>query len=136
MNSIADIRDGLYDVLLAAYGSDWNVSQYVLASPNPPQLDMACGPIPDYDTAMRLGNYDLQFRVRAIVQWGELDSSQAQLDGILDPLAGLKSKVEADKTLGGVVDAVRVVSVTELQVFGVQGGTELPGVEFTIAVTP
>ena len=94
------------------------------------------GPV-QYDLAMALGNQDVRFIVRATVQQGE-DSNQGALDSLIDwtgSSASLKAVLEADKTLGGVVSAVRVVDVSEMKLFPTEGGF-LPGVEFNVEVTP
>ena len=136
MSTIAGIRAGI-QTKLAAHYTTWNIGSYLLASPAPPQLDIVCGAI-DYDTAMRRGNDDITFIVRALVQWGELDSSQALLDTVVD-LTGtdsVKTVLEADPTLGGACSAVRVSQASELKVYDPPGGSAIPGVEFTVLVTP
>lgn len=134
----AAIRAGLAAKLTAGFPA-WNVSAYFLGKVEPPQLDimMPAGALL-YDTAFQRGNDELECIVRASVQWGDAVSGQEMLDALLDtdrPSTSMKGVIEAEKTLGGTCDAVRVVQASELKVFPL-AGTDVIGVEFTVAITP
>jgi hypothetical protein len=132
-----DIRTALA-FALSSNLSGWSVSATWRAKPEPPQIDMMLGPV-TYDRAMHAGNEDVSFIVRAVVQAGEDSAFQEALDPLIDwagdRSTSLKAALENDKTLGGVVSSLRVSDVTELKAFPFDGGG-LPGVEFTVLVTP
>lgn len=135
MSEVTNIRTALNSVLAAGF-SGWQTSPYLLPNPEPPTLDIMTGPI-SYDTAMASGNYDLEFIVRALVQWGDSTSAQAALDPLIDQgNSSVKAVLEADKTLGGTVSSLRVTDVSEVKVYPTSGGSDAPGVEFRVAVTP
>lgn len=137
MSNPADIRAAAAAVLEVALGGDWNVSSTYRAKPEPPQLDIMFGPLV-YDTAMASGNEDVQLIVRATVQAGEDSAFQDALDPLIDwqdPTASLKAALESDATWGGTISNCRVSEVSELKLFPTEGGG-LPGVEFTVLVTP
>lgn len=133
MSSTAQIRAALKVALDAAFASSWNTSAYMLASPNPPQMEIIPAGV-DYDTAMARGNDDLHYLVRAIVQHGGDVSAQENLDGLIDVkgAASMKVALEADKTLGGVVSDLRVTDVSEYKVYA----QDLLGVEFSVELYP
>lgn len=136
MSVTDDIRAALASKLQAGF-TGWQVSQYLLANPEPPSLDISTGPIA-YDTAMAYGNYDLRFIVRALVQWGDSGAAQAALDPLLDQTgtSSVKAVLEADKTLGGTVSSLRVTDASEVKVYTIEGSSNAPGVEFMVEVTP
>ncbi len=114
----------------------WNVTAQFKPSPNPPQIDMMPGPTL-YDTAMAGGLHDETVIVRATVQPGDVESSaQNALDLLVSPgTAGLKAALEADRTLGGTVQSLRVTDASEYKVYAVSG-TPLIGVEFNVSIFP
>lgn len=137
-HGIADIRSAIAAVLTGHYSSlGWTVNKYLSSTINPPCMDLEIGPI-DYDQAMARGDDAIHVTVRAYVQWGDSDVGQAALDPVIDLIStdSLKTVLEADKTLGGTVDAVHVLSVSNPQVIAVQGGSDLPAVEFAVEVYP
>lgn len=138
MSNPADIRAAIASTLQSRL-SGWSVSSTWRSSPEPPQLDMMLGPI-NYDTAMQAGNEDIRYIIRATVQAGEDIAYQQALDPLVDwgrsgTATSLKAALEVDPTLGGTVSNLRVTDVTELKTFPTPGGA-LPGVEFTVVVTP
>lgn len=137
-HNVADIRSALAAVLTSHYSSlGWTVNKYLGSQIQPPWMDIEIGPI-DYDQAMARGDDALHVVIRAYTQWGDSDVGQAALDPVIDLVGtdSLKTVLEADKTLGGTVDAVHVLSVTQPQVISVQGGSDLPAVEFAVEVYP
>lgn len=141
MSNPADIRAALAQFIsdgpgsVPGLGGSWSVHSRWRVKPEPPQIDMMLGPI-NYDLAMRAGNEDVSFIVRATVQPGE-DSNQDALDPLVDwsGSGSLKAVLEADKTLGGAVSSLRVMAVSEMKQYPTEGGW-IPGVEFTVEVTP
>jgi len=136
VTSTANIRAAIASTLQTALGSTWGVSGYFLSKPEPPQIDLLYGPVV-YDTAMRGGNHDVKLVLRATVQWGEATSAQQALDGLMDSSgsSSLKAALEADKTLGGTIDYIRVTEVSEPKVYPT-AGSDVVGVEFTVEVGP
>lgn len=137
MSNPADIRAAAATVLTDKLGDTWNVSSTWRAAPSPPQLDIMFGVLA-YDLAMQAGNQDVQLIVRATVQAGEDQSYQAALDPLIDwsgATTSLKAALEVDKTWGGTISSCRVSEVSELKLYPTEGGG-LPGVEFTVLVTP
>lgn len=137
MSQTADIRAALASTLYGTFGSAWNVYPYLQSKPEIPSMEVVGAPM-TYDLAMAGGNWDVQFLVRAMVQWSDAVSAQVNLDDLLDQgEASVKACLEADRTLAGVVSSLRVVSVTEPKVYPLSGGqSEALGVEFAVEVTP
>lgn len=136
--AFAAIRAGLAANITAALSDHWQISAYVLVDPSPPSIDIATAPI-DYDQAMRRGLDGLTFTIRAIVPANDDVSMQKLLDDLVAPASGssLKSAVEADRTLGGIVDDLRVESCSEPRLYGnTEGGVPTYGVEFAVTVLP
>jgi hypothetical protein len=93
------------------------VSAYALANPTPPTIQVLPGEVV-YDRAMHRGLDDLTFLVQALVQYGSDIGSQKRLDELLDPTGpkSLKTAVESDSTLGGIVSDVSVTNATGYRV--------------------
>lgn len=137
MSNPANIRAAAAAVLIAQLGSAWSVSSTYRAKPEPPQLDIMFLGF-KYDTAMQSGNEDVELIVRACVQAGEDVAYQQALDDLIDwtgATTSVKGALEKDKTWGGTISSCRVSEVSELKLFPTEGGG-LPGVEFTVCVTP
>jgi hypothetical protein len=134
--STAEIRAAFADALAAFY-TDWQVSAYLKASPTPPCIDVMPAGV-DYDSAMDRGSGLNTYIVRAIVTFGKDVSAQAKLDTLLDldpsASAAMKNAIEADRTLGGVVESLNVVSASEYKVYGTVNSGQLVGVEWTVVV--
>ena len=136
----AQIRAALALPLTNHYGAlspAWNVSAYYVSKPEPPQFDLTAGAI-IFDTAQARGSDDIRYILRAVVALSLDVVAQQQMDMLIDTTSAdaVKTVMEADRTLGGVVAAIRVADVTEVKLYGTAGGSELPGVEFTIQVWP
>ncbi len=134
-HTIQEIRAAMAAKLSAQFAA-WNVTAQFKPSPNPPQIDMMPGPVL-YDTAMAGGLHDETVIVRATVQPGDLeDSAQNALDALVSPgTAGLKAALEADRTLGGTVQSLRVTDASEYKIYAA-GGSDLVGVEFNVSIFP
>lgn len=135
--STANIRAALVTALNSVYGETWQVSPYFLANPTTPAMDVTPAGIV-YDTAMARGMDDVTYTVRAIVALGLDEAAQQNLDSLLDldPSASLsmKNTLEADRTLGGIVQDLHVTEASEYRVYPVDQGSAVIGVEFTVKV--
>jgi hypothetical protein len=134
---IADIRAAIAQALYGTFSAGWNVYPYLQSKPEVPSMEVVGAPM-TFDLAMMGGNWDVQFTVRAMVQWSDAVSAQVNLDSLLEQAgSGVKACLEADRTLGGVVSSLRVVGVTEPKVYPLSGGESgALGVEFAVEVTP
>jgi len=134
VNTTSQIRAALAAALAAEYSATWNISPYLLAAPNPPQIEIVSGAV-DYDLAMGRGLDLIHYTVRAMVQHGSDLSGQINLDSLLDgtTATGMKAVLEADKTLGGVVEDLRVTEASELKVYP-QG--DFIGIEWIVEIYP
>lgn len=137
MSNPADILSACAAKLSAAFGTNWSVSSFYRSKPEPPQIDMMLGPVA-YDLAMGGGNQDVRVIVRATVQAGEDSSAQQALYPLMDwsgSGTSLKAALEADRSWGGTISSCRVTDVSELKLYPSEAGV-LPGLEFTVEVTP
>jgi hypothetical protein len=118
MATITDIRLGLADNL-EQLGQDtgMQVSAYALANPTPPTIQIIPGEI-EYDLAMHRGVDQITMLIQAFVNYGSDIGSQSRLDALLDPTGpnSLKTAVEADSTLGGLVADCSVTDATGYRV--------------------
>jgi len=111
MATITQIREGLAANLAALNG--FQVSAYTLSNPTPPAIQVLPGEI-TYDLAMHRGLDEVVMLVQAFVALSSDIGSQKRLDELLDPTGAdsLKTAVESDKTLGGLVGSVHVTDAT------------------------
>lgn len=116
-------------------------SAYMLANPLPPSVWVVPDET-DYDEAMQRGLDCVKITVQAFAGLVADQGAQALLDEMLDPAGAtsVKAAIEADRTLGGVVDDLRVVRHTGYQVFqrpNLGSGTstgQLVGAEWSVDV--
>ena len=89
------------------------VNSYVLAQPNPPGLQVL-PPGVDYDRAMARGLDEWTFVIQGFVALTQDVASQMLLDELCAPSGAnsVKVRLEADPTLGGLVQSVRVMNQT------------------------
>ena len=122
----------------ATFGiTGWQTSAYMLAMPQPPTIDIRPAGI-RFDTAMARGNDEMTFLVRAMVAFNADQGAQIALDALIDATSagGLKTVLEHDKTLGGIVSDLRVVDVSDYKALIVEGAPPLLAVEFTVEIYP
>jgi hypothetical protein len=122
----------------ATYGvTGWQTSAYMLAQPQPPSIDIRPAGT-RFDTAMGRGNDDMTFMVRAMVAFNSDQGAQIKLDTLIDATSagGLKTVLEHDKTLGGVISNLRVMDVSDYKALIVEGAPPMLAVEFTVEVLP
>ena len=107
MADIATIREGLARNLERI--RDVQVSAYMLASPVPPSIHIFPATI-DYDLGMQRGLDVVHFTIEALVAFGLDVGGQQRLDRLLSPtgLDSVKEAVESDRTLGQMVQDLRV----------------------------
>jgi hypothetical protein len=126
--SIADIRAGLVDALLAQ-GSLNRVYDYPPTIPMPPMAQVALDRI-DYDAVMSGAAHRYTFMVRLYV--GRVDDRAAVLE-LDDLLTAVPAAVDLDPSLGGACDSARVTSAQNYGAYQVDAAVLL-GVEFLVDV--
>lgn len=116
MATVAEIRTALASALSSI--ADTQVSGYLLANPTAPVLHVGLGSS-SFTQSMRgasaTGHMEREFVVECLVQNGTDRTAQTKLDELLD-ITGSKSinaKIEADPTLGGVVDFAMVTEASQ-----------------------
>lgn len=139
MATLAQIREGIRanlaaNLSLGAY-TDPQISGYALSPGTLPSIQVLGPAGIEYDKAMGRGHDDYEITVQAIVALTTDRGAQELLDRMLDPsgAASVKTAIEADRTLGGVVDHTWVVSATGYRQYSTTQGEAL-GCEFTVAV--
>ena len=130
MAAVADIRQALAD----AMGSIYNLrtSATVPDSPRPPQAIVMPDRI-DYDLDMVRGADRFYFTIILLVARADDRAAQNNLDGYITGPDSIKAAVEADRTLGGVVDTVRVTQMRNYAAVSV-GEVLYLGAEFDVEV--
>lgn len=142
MATPGDIRLGLAHNLRSL---PWQISPYVLDSPNPPTVYIASGPV-QYDQTMddrsmgQKGRHDdWTFVIFALVGYVSDVGAQMTLDDMLatGTAMSVKDLAESDRTLGGAATSVRVESVTGARVYTLGGpnvSAPVIGAEWTVMV--
>lgn len=135
--TLEQIRIALADAVKQAM-PDQQVSPYMLASPTPPAVHLYPSNV-DYHKAFSNGLEPITFEVQAFVPDSSGDvGSQKNLDRYLDPGSptSLKVSLEADPTLGGLVNDLTVRSATGYRQFVTQGRGYLLGCTWTVDIYP
>lgn len=132
--TIAQIRDGIRDAVDGISSTNLRAVGYVFEKIQPPMAVVAFDGM-DYDLVMGRGADTYRFLVTVYAGRTSEEAAQKFLDLLCEPsgTGSLKTVVEADATLAGFVDYVRVVSVSGVQVASV-GATEFLLVEFSLEV--
>lgn len=131
--SASEIREALAAALRTIPGLQ--ATPYVLASPTPPSAHVMRGEIL-YDQALQGGTHIWTMRVQAFVALVSDQGAQLLLDRYLsaEGAYSVKAAIEADTSLGGIIDDLHVLSATgETQYVREQGGQVL-GSEWTVQV--
>jgi len=135
--NIANVRTGLYNNITAVIPvTDYQISSYMLASPNPPAIDM----FPEkttYTRAMGTNSLtELMFCVRAVVGYTTDRSAQIKLDDLLETgtSTSIKDAIERDKTLGGAVGSLMVIDSTGYRVYNPHSPSPVLGCEWTVKI--
>ena len=115
MADISTIREGLARNLERI--RDIQVSAYMLASPTPPAIHIFPASI-DYDFGMNRGLDIVHFTVEALVAFGLDQGGQIRMDRLLAPtgMQSVKESIEADRTLGQMVQDLRVERMSRYRV--------------------
>ena len=117
---LAAIRAGLVANLKtdANIAADFQVSAYLLGDPTPPAIWVFPDEI-DYDLTMHQGGDEWRMIVQAFVGGVADQGAQVVLDQLIAATGSfsVKHAVESDKTLGGIVDDLRVTRCTGYQVY-------------------
>lgn len=118
-------------------GSSSNVHKHPVSNPAVPCFIVMPKPA-DYDLTSRGGSHRQAWTVRFLVGAADLRVGfETKLYAAMAPsgTGSVKATLEADKTLGGVVDTLRVVRHEEPGIYE-YGGVELLGVDFEVDVVP
>lgn len=133
MADVQAIRLGL----AAALGTipKLKVSPYVLSNPTPPCAYIFADDS-DFDEAMGRGLDELVFVVRVVVPLSMDIGSQVNLDAYRagSGARSFKQALEADDTLGGVCDSLRVTSISRDTVYVTEGNPPALGCEFRVEI--
>lgn len=110
MADLGTVRQAIATAL-ANVGTDVQVSAYLLPQPSPPTLQVLPGE-QQYDRAMHRGLDIRTFTIQGFVAYNESTETQKRLDELMAPTGArsVKTVLEADPTLGGVVSAIHVTS--------------------------
>lgn len=111
---------------------DLQASPYILANPTPPYAHVVPGEMV-FDEAMGDGLHRLTLQIQVMAGLSTDRGAQATLDRFLslDGPYSLKQAVETDRTLGGLVQYVRVARCTGYQLFSSERGPVV-GAEWTL----
>jgi hypothetical protein len=134
MASLEEIRVAIADALAGIDGVQ--SSAYQLSAPTPPCFFVQPFET-NYDTSMQRGLDTWTLTVTGLVSLGALDiGSQKNLDQWLAPSGdrSVKATLEADVTLGGVVESLTVPYASEYRVYQREGGGAALGVEWRVVV--
>jgi len=131
MATVSQIRDGLAANLATISGL--RTSATVPDNPNPPIAIVEPTSV-NYDTTFGRGLDEYLFKITVIAGRADDRSGQNKLDGYCNPSGSLsvKTAVESDKTLGGVVQNLRV---SGLSTYGSITIAETPYLAAEFAVT-
>lgn len=114
--TLTQIREALATALDAI--PDVQASAYMLGNPTPPSVWVFPDET-DYDETMQRGLDCFKFTVQGFAGLVADKAAQITLDKMLAPdgASSVKAAVESDRTLGGIVDDLRVVRHTGYQIY-------------------
>src|SRR6266511_968550 len=123
MATLAQIRAGVAANLNAAFGANVQTSAYVLSQPTPPAMQVVVGEC-SYDRAMHRGLDMYELFVETFVANTTDIGAQVNLENYMQPTgaSSVKTAVESDKTLGGVVDTLHVTGFSPPLVYTSESG--------------
>jgi len=134
--TIEQIRQGLAGNLAAIEGMQ--ISEYMLWRPTPPTIQVFPEAV-EYDQSMHGGLDEMHFTIQAFVGTVTDRGAQARLDTLLarNGASSIKTNIEADRTLGGVAQDVRVERATGYRVYAPDPGVPpVLGCEWSVLVYP
>ena len=132
-SSISDLRQGLADALRTI--PSLRVYELLPDNPAPPGVAIALERVL-YDSVFARGADEFQFSLQLFVARADDRTAQVRLE---EYLAGsgpysIKTAVEADPTLGGVAQTVRVSAASNLGTQDRADGTSLLLVDFSVTI--
>lgn len=130
MASVSTIRTALASSMNTISGL--RTSATVPDAPRPPQAIVMPDRI-DYDLNMMRGADRFYFTIILLVARADDRAAQNNLDAYITGTGSIKAAVEADRTLGGVVDTVRVTQMRNYAAVSV-GEVLYLGAEFDVEV--
>lgn len=133
MATLADIREALRAQLDTIPGLQ--ASAYQLGNPTPPAAEITVGPT-EYDLALGRGLDRVTLLARVYVAPTTDVGGQKLLDRLLAPTGAesVKTVLETDPTLGGIVDDVHVLRHGGYMTFVQDGRAAYLGTEFTVEI--
>lgn len=130
MATISELRQGIADNLSSIYGL--RVSPTMLDAPRPP-VAMVYPDTVAYDLNANRGADTFTFIVYVLVGRADDRTAQNRLDAYVVGPDSVKAAIEADRTLGGAADTLRVTSMENYQQVSI-GDTVYLAVEFMVEV--
>ena len=133
MASLSSIREGLKTRLATISGL--SIYSFVPDSIEPPTAVVGVMSSLEYDSTMSRGSDTYNIPIYMYVSRVDAELSQDSLDSYLDGSGStsVKSAIEGDTTLGGVVSSARVVEASNYGVYTVNSIDYL-GVEFSVEI--
>lgn len=127
------VRQAMADALAEIPGL--NATPYQMSTPELPTAHVKRGPF-TYDQALQGGVHQLTFTVTAYVALISDIGAQANLDRYLaaDGDYSIKQALEADTTLGGLVQDLHVTGATGEQPYAREQGGPVLGSDWTVEV--
>lgn len=133
MPDLEQIRQALAHNLDAIPGVQ--VSAYMLSNPTPPAIEIQPAETV-YDETFGRGMDTWTLTIRAHVAQTLDVGAQRRLDRMLAPAgaSSVKARAESDRSLGGLVEDLRVTRCAGYRVFVREGGAQTVGSEWTVQV--
>ena len=132
--NIATVRAAMAAAMDGAT-SGVQVNAYALAQPTPPGIQILSGGV-EYDRAFARGLDEWTFTVQAFVALNADIGPQKLLDTLCAPTGAgsVKAALEADRTLGGAVQTLRVLNQSPARQATRPDGSSMLLVEFSVQV--
>lgn len=133
MTTLQDIRQAIADTLKAALGVQ--ISPWMLSNPTPPAGHVFPSNVDPHKTFGPGGLEEWTFTLQMFVgEAGGDVGAQIKLDEYLRGSSSVREVLEADPTLGGVVEDLTVTNISGYRNFVTQGRANVLGAEWTITV--
>jgi hypothetical protein len=118
--------------------ADLAVNPMLVWNPTPPALDVYPADPFQESIAYGRGNSDMNFVIRARVNTPDVEGAQELLLSLMEPVGvtSVAAAVNADRTLGGVVETTLVTGPSDYGFFVDPGGGALLGCTWKATVTP
>jgi hypothetical protein len=135
--SVETIQIGIGNALQEIPGVQVTEGAYALSNPTPPHLFAYLHRL-EFDRTLQRGYDTYTWRVVALVSLGAFDiGSQLNLSRYMNPTGAysIKQVMEADQTLGGSCQTVRVRDIDAWGPYRREGGGDLLGAQWTVEIT-